>query len=161
DQPHQIPQTEQPVHVEPPPESDAGATDVSRPADDGPHSAPDLTSHDGDPGQVPPEKPDSPTVSRDSSSRPDENDPDQHIPDADADASKQHGHGEDSSVEHEELKHAASLPHADTDIDHIRSWLGAVNFDVHDTHIEDRMLNCGQTTIAVFDRLSGRDGFQT
>ncbi|WP_445161742.1 WXG100-like domain-containing protein [Mycobacterium sp. Dal123C01] len=53
------------------------------------------------------------------------------------------------------------LPRVETTIEQIRPWLSQINVDVHGGDSRSRMFNCGQATIAVFDRLSGRAGFQT
>ncbi len=65
------------------------------------------------------------------------------------------------SAEHSKLSSTNLLPRAETTIEQIRPWLSQINVDVHGGETRSRMFNCGQATIAVFDRLSGRAGFQT
>ena len=119
----------------------------------------DQPSRDAVYKQSPPENQGSQTISQDLSSLPDAVSRKRST--GDEDGGRDHRRSDDSTSEHEELKQADSLPHADTNTDEIRSWLGGINFDVHGAGVEARMLTCGQSTIAVFDRLSGRDSFQT
>jgi hypothetical protein len=119
--------------------SDA-TTVVARRADDGSNSgASDARSggtyrvlQEDDPRRSTPGEPETQRVSHDLAPRPGD-DPEMR-----------------SSAKAEELK---------TNIAAIRAWLKDVNN--HATNVQERKLNCGQTTIAVFDRLSGRDSFQT